>query len=63
MDMKRHMLIFFKNIHVNGWEKEWGCYKIEVIIRKGGRALLLWKLIGKGSNYEVVRLKNEVLIF
>jgi hypothetical protein len=29
-------------------EKEWNSYKMEVVIKKGGRELL-WKLIGKGS--------------
>jgi hypothetical protein len=25
---------------------------MEVVIRKGGRVLLLWRLIGKGNNYK-----------
>jgi len=29
-------------------EKEWSSYKMEVVIKKGGKKLL-WKLIGKGS--------------
>jgi hypothetical protein len=42
-------------------KKEWGSYNIEVVIRKGLRSLL-WKLIGKGSSYEIVRFENEVVI-
>jgi hypothetical protein len=35
MDMKRHMLIcFFISMLVDG-KKEWGSYKMEVVIRKG----------------------------
>jgi hypothetical protein len=38
MDMKRHMLILFIYIHVGGdMEKEWGSYKMKVVISKGGR--------------------------
>ncbi len=53
--------------HVGGYGKRQGSYKMEVVIRKGGRVLLLWKLIGKGNSYkeksyEVVRLENEVVI-
>jgi hypothetical protein len=33
-------------------KNEWGSYQIEVVIRKGGGVLLLWKLIGKGNNYK-----------
>jgi len=48
MDMKMHMLIcFFISLLVDR-EKEWSSYKMEVVIKKGGRELL-WKLIGKGS--------------
>jgi hypothetical protein len=44
---------------------------MEVVIKKGGKVILLWKLIGKGSsykkklwkNYEVVRFENEVVIY
>jgi hypothetical protein len=48
-------------------KKEWSSYKMEVVIRKGERKLL-WKLIGKGSsykgsNYQIVRLENELLFF
>jgi hypothetical protein len=35
---------------------------MELVIRKGGR-WLLWKLIGKGSSYKVIRLENDVVIF
>jgi len=43
-------------------KKEWNSYKLKVVIRKGGRKLL-WKLIGKRSINEVVRLECEVVIF
>jgi hypothetical protein len=33
-------------------KKDWGSYKMEVVIRKGGKVLLLWKLIGKGNSYK-----------
>jgi len=37
MDMKRHMLIgLFITMLMDG-EKEWGSYKMELIIRKGER--------------------------
>jgi len=32
-------------------KKELSSYKI-ITIKKGGRMLLLWKLIGKGSSYK-----------
>jgi hypothetical protein len=58
MDMKRNMLIYyFKSILVDT-KKEWGSYKMEILIRNG----LLWKLIGKGSSYEIVRLENMKVI-
>jgi hypothetical protein len=67
MDMKRHMLILFKIFMLVDRKMEWSSYKI-IVIRKGGRVLLLWKLIGKGGSYkersyEIVRLENEVVIF
>jgi hypothetical protein len=47
-------------------EKKWGSYKMEVVIRKGGRMLLLWKLIGKKIDIKIklwiIRLENEVVI-
>jgi hypothetical protein len=50
MDMKRHMLICFFHIHVGvGKKKEWGNYKTEVVIRKGGRLVIKKKFIGKGK--------------
>jgi hypothetical protein len=51
MDMKRHMLIFKKIFMLVDRKNEWDSYKIEVLIRKGGKVLLLWKLIGKGNDY------------
>jgi hypothetical protein len=36
MDMKRQMLIFFL-ISLVGREKEWGSYKVEVVIRERGK--------------------------
>jgi hypothetical protein len=51
MNMKRHMLIF-KNISMLvDRKKEWGSYKMVVVIRIGWE-YLLWKLIGKGSSYK-----------
>jgi hypothetical protein len=35
MDMKRHMLIYFFISMLMDREKEWGSYKMEVVIRKG----------------------------
>jgi hypothetical protein len=37
MDMKRHMLNFFFISMMVDREKKWGSYKMEVVIRKGGR--------------------------
>jgi hypothetical protein len=37
MDMKWHMLIYFFISMLVDREKEWGSYKMEVVIRKGGR--------------------------
>jgi hypothetical protein len=37
MDMKRCMLIIFFIFMLMDREKEWGSYKMEVIIRKGAR--------------------------
>jgi hypothetical protein len=34
----------------------WGSYKMDVVIRKGGRVFLLWKLIGKK-----IVIKKEVM--
>jgi hypothetical protein len=62
MDMKDiGVNLFFISMLVDR-EKKWDSYKMEVVIRKGGR-WLLWNLIGKGSSYEVIRLENEVIIF
>jgi hypothetical protein len=35
MDMKKHMLICFSIFLLVDREKEWGIYKMEVIIKKG----------------------------
>jgi hypothetical protein len=35
MHMKRHMLIYFFIFMLIDREKEWGSYKMEVIIKKG----------------------------
>jgi hypothetical protein len=37
MDMKSCMLIFFPIFMLVDREKEWGRYKMEVVIKKGGR--------------------------
>jgi hypothetical protein len=37
MYMKRHMLIFFLISILMDREKEWDSFKMEVIIREGGR--------------------------
>jgi len=37
MDTKRHMLIYFFISLMVDREKEWGSYKMEVVIGKGGR--------------------------
>jgi hypothetical protein len=37
MDTKRHMLIFFNVSMLVDKKKEWNSYKMEVIIKKGGR--------------------------
>jgi len=37
MDMKRYMLIYFLVSMLVDRKKEWDSYKMEVIIRKGGR--------------------------
>jgi hypothetical protein len=37
MDMKRHMLIFFLISILVDRKKEWGNYKMEVVIKKGGK--------------------------
>jgi hypothetical protein len=44
------MLIYFFISMLVDKEKEWGSYKVEVVITKGGRKLLR-KLIGKRSDY------------
>jgi hypothetical protein len=41
IDMKRHMLIFIFIFMLVDRKKERGSYKMEVVIRKGGRVLLL----------------------
>jgi hypothetical protein len=46
MDMKRHMLICFFTSMLMDKEKEWGGYKMEVVIKKSGKWLLrklIWK--------------------
>jgi hypothetical protein len=40
MEMKRHMLICFLICILMDREKEWDSFKMEVIIREGGRKLL-----------------------
>jgi hypothetical protein len=50
MDMKRYMLICLFITMLMDREKEWGSYKMEVIIRKGERYLFK-KLIRKGNSY------------
>jgi len=37
MDMKRHMLIFFLIFMLVDREKKWDSYKMEVVIKKGGK--------------------------
>jgi hypothetical protein len=37
MDMKRHMLICFVISMLMDRKKKWGSYKMEVIIKKGGK--------------------------
>ncbi len=37
MDMKRHMLIYFFMSMLVDRKKEWDSYKLEVVIRKGGK--------------------------
>jgi hypothetical protein len=37
MDMKKHMLILFFISMLVDRKKEWGSYKMEVVIKKGGR--------------------------
>jgi hypothetical protein len=56
MDMKRHILFCFFISMLMDREKEWGSYKIEIVIKKGER-LLLRKLIFKK---EWLR-KNEII--
>jgi hypothetical protein len=62
MDMKRRMLIYFFKSMLVDRKKEWDSYKMEVIIKKGEK-WLLWKLIKKRNNYEIIKLENEVIIF
>jgi hypothetical protein len=37
MNMKKHMLICFFISMLRDRKKEWGSYKMDVVIRKGGR--------------------------
>jgi hypothetical protein len=37
MEMKKHMLIYFFISMLVDKEKKWNSYKLEVVIRKGGR--------------------------
>jgi hypothetical protein len=37
MNIKRHMLIWFFIFMLVDREKEWGSYKMEVVIKKGGK--------------------------
>jgi hypothetical protein len=62
MDMKRHMLIcFLKSMLVNK-KKEWDSCKMEVVIKKRWEIVIM-KINYKKSNYEIVKLENEVIIF
>ncbi len=51
MDMKIHML---KKIHVDS-------YKMEVIIKKGEKQLIM-KINRKKNSYEIVKLENGAVI-
>ncbi len=51
MDMKRHML---KKIHVDS-------YKMEIIIKKGDKQLIM-KINRKKNSYEIVKLENGAII-
>ncbi len=59
--MKTHMLIFILKSMLVDRKKEWGSYKIEVVIRKRWEILIM-KVNRKESSYEVVKLENEVVI-
>ncbi len=48
-----HVNLLF-HIYIGGKEKEWDSYKMDLVIRKGGR-FLLRKLLGKRNNF-----KNEM---
>ncbi len=52
--MKRHMLIYFFISMLVDRGKEWDSYKMEVVIRKGGRLLLIKLIKKKVVIFEIV---------
>jgi hypothetical protein len=57
MNMKRHMLIYFFIFMLVDREKEWGSYKIEVVIKKNGK-----KILRKLKEKKVVNKKKMKLV-